>query len=349
LYYHHSHIIVLFSSSYHYCQSVTIKDEVESMAQERSDDAVAALAKQRQHDRQVAELQSKVAQLLLTTSTSTSTTGSQVQAQVVVQELDHVVEQAKQTHGASTEGASKEETQALAALVQLQSQQQQHQTKALSAQVLRQQTKMDTQSSENVALKSRLRAALARAEQAEASLQEAAANFGNLGLSSSSGALAPSSRTGADLQLPLGGDSGDYSSGTPRFAPRLRRRRAGDLPNNASIRAALHLTRGETGDIKETVGQVVDAMDKCSIETGAMLHVNPVARAFFLAYMILLHLWTFVLLFFHAHYDHMTMHNADGNGMNDFASANVHPSDGHHLFLPGAGGGFRGGGAGAPP
>jgi hypothetical protein len=42
---------------------------------------------------------------------------------------------------------------------------------------------------------------------------------------------------------------------------------------------------------------------------GKYLRRNPMARAGFLAYFLLVHLWTFVLLFFHAHnfetvYDH---------------------------------------------
>lgn len=35
--------------------------------------------------------------------------------------------------------------------------------------------------------------------------------------------------------------------------------------------------------------------------SGKYLRRNPIARAGFIFYLLLLHLWTFVLLFFHAH------------------------------------------------
>jgi hypothetical protein len=36
--------------------------------------------------------------------------------------------------------------------------------------------------------------------------------------------------------------------------------------------------------------------------SGTYLRRNPLARAGFIFYLLLIHLWTFVLLFFHAHY-----------------------------------------------
>jgi len=37
------------------------------------------------------------------------------------------------------------------------------------------------------------------------------------------------------------------------------------------------------------------------VSSGKYLRRNPLARAGFIFYLILIHLWTFVLLFFHAH------------------------------------------------
>ena len=53
----------------------------------------------------------------------------------------------------------------------------------------------------------------------------------------------------------------------------------------------------------EPVGKDIDTIDSFSVSTGKyLLRANPIARgAFAVFYLILLHLWTFVVIFFHAH------------------------------------------------
>jgi len=112
-----------------------------------------------------------------------------------------------------------------------------------------------------------------------------------------------------------------------------------------SIRSAIAL-RGQKG---ENIGKAIDAVDSFSVQTGKSLFValiqnrsrnlvtlgisrgrcfvlgirfsstgkylraNPLARAGFLLYLFLIHLWTFVLLFFHAH-GFETVHGDFGAG-----------------------------------
>ncbi len=52
---------------------------------------------------------------------------------------------------------------------------------------------------------------------------------------------------------------------------------------------------------KEKVGEILDTVDSWSIETGTFLRNNPIARLFFLLYLLLLHLWVLGMLVFHAH------------------------------------------------
>jgi len=70
--------------------------------------------------------------------------------------------------------------------------------------------------------------------------------------------------------------------------------------SSASIRSAM-LLNSSRGDRTEQFGKVVDQIDSFAASTGKYLRRNPLARAGFIFYLILIHLWTFLLLFFHAH------------------------------------------------
>eukprot|EP00536_Pseudo-nitzschia_multiseries_P011206 jgi/Psemu1/307996/fgenesh1_kg.370_\ len=70
--------------------------------------------------------------------------------------------------------------------------------------------------------------------------------------------------------------------------------------SSASIRTAM-LLNSSRSERTEKIGQVVDQIDSFAASTGKYLRRNPFARAGFIFYLMLIHLWTFVLLFFHAH------------------------------------------------
>lgn len=123
-------------------------------------------------------------------------------------------------------------------------------------------------------------------------------------------------------------DQGDVYDSMER-AQISRRRRPG-AASSGSIRSAMRLD-SSGGERSEKIGQVVDAVDSFSVSTGMLfflivasngqlwmisdclfsfhrlslsgkyLRRNPLARAGFISYLILIHLWSFVILFFHAH------------------------------------------------
>jgi hypothetical protein len=67
-----------------------------------------------------------------------------------------------------------------------------------------------------------------------------------------------------------------------------------------SIRAALKLDVGR-GETREIVGKVIDTIDSIAVDMGSYFRRDPFARAIFLMYLMILHLWAFCLLIFHAH------------------------------------------------
>lgn len=143
-----------------------------------------------------------------------------------------------------------------------------NQVKVLSEELMRLREKVSFQSSESLTLKSRLQTAIARAEKAEEELVSASANGNGL-----------------------------YDSMEKGTRPR---RRKGANSQSGSIRTAMNLNPGN-GERAEQIGKVVDVVDSFAVTTGKYLRKNPFARAGFIFYLLLMHLWTFVLLFFHAH------------------------------------------------
>ena len=151
------------------------------------------------------------------------------------------------------------------------------QVKLLSEEVVRLRDNLGNSSSELKTLKSRLQVALERASKAEDELASSAV----LG--------------GSDMY-----DSMEQGSGNRESVSATARRRRPVGYQNSTIRAAMRLTSTK-GDRAEQLAQVVDAVDGFAVTTGKYLRKNPMARAGFIFYLLLIHVWTFVLLFFHAH------------------------------------------------
>lgn len=147
-----------------------------------------------------------------------------------------------------------------------------NQIKELSEEILKTREKAGNYSSEVSTLKSRLASAIDRADKAEAALDEAMV-------------AATASDASFDRM-----ERGPPTSGNMR-------KRGGKRQGSgaASIRSAMQLNE------QERVGKVVDVLDDFSVSTGKYLRANPFARAAFIVYLMILHLWTFVIIFFHAH------------------------------------------------
>lgn len=133
----------------------------------------------------------------------------------------------------------------------------------LSEELLQQRDSQSKARNEIAALKNRLQAATRRAEKAEEAVVAAETS-----------------------DVELGGK------------PSLRRR--GNSAGNTSIRSALYLgTAG--GEPTQPLGRALDGLDIFLKESGKFLRFNPVARLLFILYLLLIHLWTFALVFMHAH------------------------------------------------
>ena len=113
---------------------------------------------------------------------------------------------------------------------------------------------------------------------------------------------------------------------------KLSRRKRTGAANTGSIRSAMRLD-STAGDRSEKIGQVVDVVDSFAVSTGTLyfasraqdyenvvsiciphfllllsigslgkyLRRNPLARAGFIFYLMLVHLWCFAILFYHSH------------------------------------------------
>ena len=203
-----------------------------------------------------------------------------------------------------------------------------HQIKLLSEEVLRLRDKIVNQNSESLAMKSRLQTAVDRSKELEEDLYIA-----KMSLNSDAATQGHTTVSGGRRR----------NTGTP-----------------ASIRTAM-LLNSSYSDRTEQIGQVVDQIDSFAASTGQyfiqpcemffyclipclnclvfpMLYIyiyiyisgkylrkNPLARAGFIFYLILIHLWTFVLLFFHAH-------SFDANLERDSGTGNAHPHGPHAIM-----------------
>mmetsp|Transcript_840 Transcript_840/g.1786 ORF Transcript_840/g.1786 Transcript_840/m.1786 type:complete len:785 (-) Transcript_840:73-2427(-) len=147
--------------------------------------------------------------------------------------------------------------------------------KVLSEEVVRLRDKVANYNSESLALKNRLKVAVDRSNKFEEELM---------------------------IAKTLSNGNGDFYDSIERGGGKglTGRRRRHGAPSSGSIRTAM-LLNSSRGDRTEKIGEVVDQIDSFAASTAKYLRRNPLARAGFIFYLILIHLWTFVLLSFHAH------------------------------------------------
>ena len=151
----------------------------------------------------------------------------------------------------------------------------QRQVSSFSEELLNERSKLETSKTEVLTLQNRLNAALKRADIAEAAVQSAQATS-----------------DGFDLE---------YGKNINPYANNIRRRHGTrNRQKSTSIRSVLKLDPGR-GDAREVAGRFVETIDNLSLELGSMFKQDPIARAIFLLYLILIHSWSFFLIIFHAH------------------------------------------------
>lgn len=218
----------------------TLKQEMQDISNERTEEVAQSISKQRQSDRKITDLNNTITKL-----------------QSQISDLKGKMKQYKNVEESHT--TSSHEQKKLT--VQIQS---------LSDQILRQQMRLDLNSSEVSTLKSRLQVALARADNAEHKLNT---QLMEGGISDVEKGYAPSS-----------GSTSHHRGG-------VRRRKKGE-----SIRSAFKLQNGD-----KQVGKAIDVMDKFAMEAGKFLRYNAMARGIFILYLLVLHLWVLFILVFHVH------------------------------------------------
>ncbi|KAL9187975.1 hypothetical protein ACHAXT_006353 [Thalassiosira profunda] len=155
------------------------------------------------------------------------------------------------------------------------------QIKSLSEKVFEQQTKIDTGRGEISTLKNRVRNAQLRSETAEKSLEAA-----NQRLLTMEGGLMS------------GMSSADEEMGRPR-----RRKGFRTTSKVESIRSALGLHPGRLpqGGWQEPVASLLDTFDNLAVDLGSHFRHYPMSRLAFMLYLLVLHMWAFFLLVYHAH------------------------------------------------
>ena len=234
-----------------------LRRELDEINQERTQEAATNQEHQRYYDQKLEEQSATIARLEATVRDqdgagvdANNSTGDQSEhhtgSAVLVQKLQRQLEETK------------------------------GQVSALSEQLLRQQGMSDVHKSEILALKGRLQAANARAEEAEKTAFQS-----------------PTSAGGSAYESE-GGVSSGYASGY-KTRRRVKGRGRGSVTIR-SIRTALNMGPGSS---MEGLGKTVEALDLWMIDTGTILRHEPLARLAFFVYFSVLHLWCFCLVAFH--------------------------------------------------
>ena len=231
-----------------------LRQELNDITQERTEETFAAQARQQQHDREIADLTANVARL-----------------EANLREKKKTPSAPGETTG---EFSSTDDVRHLKEVEELKGK-----IASLSEQLIKLQEKNDRSKSEIFALKNRLQASNARAESAEQAL-----------------ASTPPATTSQMYQAEAGGT---YGSTMRR---RIKGGRSSRNPTSVrSIRSALNMHPGRVSEGTEQIAVTIDAIDSFVVETGSFMRHEPLARLAFLLYLIVLHLWAFCLVLFHAH------------------------------------------------
>ena len=244
-----------------------LHNELQDLSKEQADELSGAHAKQRQYERKISDLTSTVAKLQ--SSLRRGAPGA------IGDDEDSTCDDEEYT-GLQHSGDDKKETDHL-----------RKQISSLSEKIFGMQTKIDTGRSEISTLKNRVRSAALRSETAEKSLEAANQRL-----------------IMADASLASGMSSADEEMGL--VGRKKRRPRSGFRKTSkvGSIRSALGLHPGRfpTGGWQEMTASLLDTFDGLAIDLGSHFRHYPVSRLAFLMYLLILHLWAFFLLVYHAHH-----------------------------------------------
>ena len=248
----------------------TLHNELQDLSKEQADELSGAHAKQRQYERKISDLTTNVAKLQ--SSLRRSVPGSMGGDNIDDDEVAG-------SSGLQHSGDEKKETDHL-----------RKQITSLSEKIFEQQSKIDHARGEISTLKNRLKSSKLRAETAEKSLESANQRLIMMDVPTSSG------MSSADEEMGLAG----RRTKTRRSAARRGFHKTSKVE---SIRSALGLQPGRSpsGGWQEMIASLLDTFDGLSIDLGSHFRHYPISRLAFMMYLLILHMWAFFLLVYHAH------------------------------------------------
>ncbi len=237
-----------------------LQQELSEVSKERNQELSLSQARQQQHDRKVTDLESTIHRL-------------QDSIRASKQQSDRATDDSFDLQVTDTQAMSSQELDAA-----------KQEISNLSEQLYRQQVLAKNAKSEVLALKGRLQAANARADEAEKAQYD------------SKYSSQTRSRGTYDVE------GGGASNSAPAFT--ARRRVKGGSRGVRSIRSALPCIgsgRGtdQNGAAMEQVALTIDAIDSWMVDTGSFMRHEPFARLGLLLYLMILHFWSFALVVFH--------------------------------------------------
>jgi len=252
----------------------TLHSELQDLSKEQADELSGAHARQRQYERKISDLTTTVAKLQSSSRLS-------MHSNVGLDDID--ISDERCASDLQHSGDEKKETDHL-----------RKQIASLSEKIFEQQSKIDHGRAEISTMKNRLQAAVRRADAAEKSLEDANQRLIMMDAPSSAG-----------MAL-----SGNVSSTDEEMGTKPRRRRGGPMSRGfhrtnqvESIRSSLGLHHGRlpAGGCQEGMAQLLDTVDTVSLGLGSHFRYSPISRLGFILYLVILHMWAFFLIVYHAH------------------------------------------------
>jgi len=275
----------------------TLHNELQDLSKEQADELSGAHAKQRQYERKISDLMTTVAKLQSSLrrmmDSSSSMIGEDALPGANGVDIDPSAageETGSSVAGLQYSGDEKKETD----------QHLRKQIASLSEKIFEQQSRIDHGRAETSTLKNRLRSAALRAETAEKSLE--AANQRLIMVESTTSGI-----SSADEEIGLGDVAGRRIKkrrpmGGPLGAGATRKGfRKTSRVESISSALGLHPGRFPSGGWQETTASLLDAFDALAVDLGSHFRHYPVSRLAFMMYLMILHMWAFFLLVYHAH------------------------------------------------
>jgi hypothetical protein len=240
----------------------TLHEELQDLSKEQTDELSVSHSKQREYERTISDLTTTITKLNMRLAMPQD-----------IGDDENARDFISSSSGGQYSGDDKKETDHL-----------RKQIASLSEKIVEQQSRIDSGRGEISTMKNRLQSALVRAETAEKSLEGANQQLTMMDIPASSG------HSSADEELGL---------------PVRRKRRSGFHKTSKveSIRSALGLHPGRfpSDGWQEMIASLLDTFDTLSVDLGSHFRHYPMSRLAFMMYLLVLHMWAFFLLVYHAH------------------------------------------------